>query len=264
MITADRGFIQILGPDFGFCLFGSSDRGSQRPRKAHFLFPKCWCHAVEKMTRNSKRTYAWRVRDGGLGLSWFFWADRRIRPLILADRRIYIPLFNPLHTHRRRRYDQIKPFPQLIYARWLGRVSKKQMSDKLLRVNFHRKKIKEHEFRPSSERMTKGKRSKWQLRWTFDLHERVWYTKLKFNMPIHIKHCLQEALGPFFLFFFVGKCTHPWCLNPSLSTPYFHQTLTSDQAKIRTEIVLHAVDLKLGNVTGYEISQSLAEFHRLV
>ena len=30
MITADRGFIQILGPDFGFCLFGSSDRGSQR------------------------------------------------------------------------------------------------------------------------------------------------------------------------------------------------------------------------------------------
>ena len=31
MITADRGFIQILGPDFGFCLFGSSDRGSQRP-----------------------------------------------------------------------------------------------------------------------------------------------------------------------------------------------------------------------------------------
>ena len=41
MITADRGFIQILGPDFGFCLFGSSDRGSQRPRKAHFLFLKC-------------------------------------------------------------------------------------------------------------------------------------------------------------------------------------------------------------------------------
>ena len=30
MITADRGFIQTLGPDFGFCLFGSSDRGSQR------------------------------------------------------------------------------------------------------------------------------------------------------------------------------------------------------------------------------------------
>ena len=29
MITADRSFIQILGPDFGFCLFGSSDRGSQ-------------------------------------------------------------------------------------------------------------------------------------------------------------------------------------------------------------------------------------------
>ena len=30
MITAERGFIQILGPEFGFCLFGSSDRGSQR------------------------------------------------------------------------------------------------------------------------------------------------------------------------------------------------------------------------------------------
>ena len=30
MITADRGFIQIMGPDFGFWLLGSSDRGSQR------------------------------------------------------------------------------------------------------------------------------------------------------------------------------------------------------------------------------------------
>ena len=29
MITADRSFIQIMGPDFGFWLFGSSDRGSQ-------------------------------------------------------------------------------------------------------------------------------------------------------------------------------------------------------------------------------------------
>ena len=38
MMTADRGFIQILGPDFGFCLFGSSDRGSQRPPgKCYFL-----------------------------------------------------------------------------------------------------------------------------------------------------------------------------------------------------------------------------------
>ena len=32
MFTADRGFIQIMGPDFGFWLFGSSDRGSQRSR----------------------------------------------------------------------------------------------------------------------------------------------------------------------------------------------------------------------------------------
>ena len=39
MITADRDFIQILGPDFGFCLFGSSDRGSQRrPGKLTFSF----------------------------------------------------------------------------------------------------------------------------------------------------------------------------------------------------------------------------------
>ena len=55
MITADRGFIQIRGLDFGFWLFGSSDRGSQRrpPRKAHFLSLMCRCHAVEKMTRNS-------------------------------------------------------------------------------------------------------------------------------------------------------------------------------------------------------------------
>ena len=30
MITADRGFIQFMGPDFEFWLLGSSDRGSQR------------------------------------------------------------------------------------------------------------------------------------------------------------------------------------------------------------------------------------------
>ena len=30
MITADRGFIQIMGPDFGFWLLGSSHCGSQR------------------------------------------------------------------------------------------------------------------------------------------------------------------------------------------------------------------------------------------
>jgi len=31
-----------------------------------------------------------------------FWADQRIRPLILADRRIYIPLFTPLMYSRDR------------------------------------------------------------------------------------------------------------------------------------------------------------------
>ena len=51
MITADRSFIQIMGPDFGFWLFGSSDRGSQR--KSHFLSFMCRCRAVENMTRNS-------------------------------------------------------------------------------------------------------------------------------------------------------------------------------------------------------------------
>ena len=39
MITADPGFIQIMGPDFGFWLLGSSDRGSQRrPGKLSFSF----------------------------------------------------------------------------------------------------------------------------------------------------------------------------------------------------------------------------------
>ena len=39
MITADRRFIQIMGPDFGFWLFGSSDRGFQRrPGKLTFSF----------------------------------------------------------------------------------------------------------------------------------------------------------------------------------------------------------------------------------
>ena len=53
MTTADRGFIQFLGSDFGFWLLGSSDRGSQRfPGNLTFslldlLCAKC--HAVEKM-----------------------------------------------------------------------------------------------------------------------------------------------------------------------------------------------------------------------
>ena len=42
MITAARGFIQILGPDFGFWLLGSSDRGSQRsPGNLTFSFFTC-------------------------------------------------------------------------------------------------------------------------------------------------------------------------------------------------------------------------------
>ena len=53
MITADRGFIQIMAQDFEFWLFASADRGSQRrPGKLTFLFLMYRCHAVEKMTRN--------------------------------------------------------------------------------------------------------------------------------------------------------------------------------------------------------------------
>ena len=54
MITADHGFIQILGLDFGFWLFGNSDGGSQRsPGNLPFSLLCAGCHAVEKMTRNS-------------------------------------------------------------------------------------------------------------------------------------------------------------------------------------------------------------------
>ena len=54
MITADCGFIQSLGPDFGFWLLGRSDRsdrGSQRSRGyLTFSLLRAGCHAVEKMT----------------------------------------------------------------------------------------------------------------------------------------------------------------------------------------------------------------------
>ena len=54
MITADPGFIQILGPDFGFCLLESSDHGSPRfPGNLTFLLLCAGCHAAEKLTRNS-------------------------------------------------------------------------------------------------------------------------------------------------------------------------------------------------------------------
>ena len=54
MITADRGLSEFLGPDFGFWLLGSSDRGSQRsPGNFTFSLLCAGCHAVEKMTNNS-------------------------------------------------------------------------------------------------------------------------------------------------------------------------------------------------------------------
>ena len=53
MITADRGFIQFLGPDCGFWLLGSSDRGSQRsPGNLTSSLLCSGCHAVAKMTSN--------------------------------------------------------------------------------------------------------------------------------------------------------------------------------------------------------------------
>ena len=52
MITADCGFIQFLGPDFGFWLLGSSDRGSQRfsvHNKGQSPPPSTIPEAVEKV-----------------------------------------------------------------------------------------------------------------------------------------------------------------------------------------------------------------------
>ena len=49
-VTADCGFIQFLGPDFGFWLSGSSDRGSQRSHgNLTFSLLCAGSHAVEKM-----------------------------------------------------------------------------------------------------------------------------------------------------------------------------------------------------------------------
>ena len=51
MITADCGFIQCLGPDFGFWLLESSDDGSQCSHgNLTFSLLCARCHAVEKMT----------------------------------------------------------------------------------------------------------------------------------------------------------------------------------------------------------------------
>ena len=64
MITADRGFIQIMGLDFGFWLFGTKSGSwiSTSLRKAHFLFLMRRCHAVEKVTKNSNAL----MRDGSV------------------------------------------------------------------------------------------------------------------------------------------------------------------------------------------------------
>ena len=60
MMTADRSFIQILGPDLGFRLLGSSDRGSlSSPGNLTFSLLCAGCHAVKKILSTSVR-----VRDG--------------------------------------------------------------------------------------------------------------------------------------------------------------------------------------------------------
>ena len=54
IITADRGYIQFLGPDFGFWLLGSLDRGFPGcPKNLTFSLLCARCHAVGKMTSNS-------------------------------------------------------------------------------------------------------------------------------------------------------------------------------------------------------------------
>ena len=54
MITADRGFIQFLGPDFRFWLLGRSDRSDHGPQRSRgnptFTLLCAGYHAVEKMT----------------------------------------------------------------------------------------------------------------------------------------------------------------------------------------------------------------------
>ena len=55
MITADRGFIQYLGPDFGFWLLGSSDRGSQRsPGNLTFYLSRAGCHQINLLAKGLK------------------------------------------------------------------------------------------------------------------------------------------------------------------------------------------------------------------
>ena len=76
MITADRGFIQFLGPDFGFWFLGSSDRGSQRS-PGNFTF-SLLCHLVEKMTRNSNAV----KRDGSVSCLLPEWTLSFFRSLV--------------------------------------------------------------------------------------------------------------------------------------------------------------------------------------
>ena len=73
-ITADRGFIYCSGPDFGFWLLGSSDRGSL------FLSLSVECHAVEKVTRNSEAL----KRDGSV-MAVMKVASQPSRPSHLSD-----------------------------------------------------------------------------------------------------------------------------------------------------------------------------------
>ena len=73
MITVDCGFIQFLGPDFGFWLLGRLDQGSQCSLgNLIFSFLCGGCHVVQKRTRNSDG-----LKQGLATFLLFFLVSRR-------------------------------------------------------------------------------------------------------------------------------------------------------------------------------------------
>ena len=64
LMTANPGFIQFLGQDFGFWLLGSPDRGSQRsPGNVTFSLLCAGRQAVEKMTWPQVCAFFSHLRD---------------------------------------------------------------------------------------------------------------------------------------------------------------------------------------------------------
>ena len=97
-------------------------------------------------------------------------------------------------------YDQIIPFPQLMHARLPGRVLKKlnvwQVDKGQISTIKRQKSIS-----PSSERMTRSKRSKRRFHYRFYgghlTFMNLFDTKLKFNMHIYIKLLFMRRPWPF-------------------------------------------------------------------